>query len=240
MKVFVQNQVGNKPRRWDKTGTIVECKDFDQYLVKMDGSGRLTLRNRKFLRKRTPLQKREMPVRQEFVSSHLPPIMSVLPPVMPDQGCPNPSPAPHTNVSRQAPPVNSYPTSTTSLPENTYQDQGLDSRPTYVPAESGNSRVDFPPSTPVRQTTPPAPFYTPIPPSTPVRQTTPSAPGTAPAPCTPGLQRPQRVRKPNSMYNEADWELGMIEGQSSLPARQVMDMLFFVANKMGYVPRSQP
>merc|ERR1712030_298547 len=42
MKVYVQNQVGNKPRRWDKTGTIVECKDFDQYLVKMDGSGRLT------------------------------------------------------------------------------------------------------------------------------------------------------------------------------------------------------
>merc|ERR1712055_898785 len=101
----------------------------------------------------------------------------------------------------------------------------MDSRPTSVPAESGNSDADT------------APFYTPTPPSTPVRQITPVAPT---APYTPGSQRPQRVRKPNSMYNEADWELGTIEGQSSLPVRQMIDMLFFVANKMGYVPRSQP
>merc|ERR1711888_428119 len=222
MKVFVQNQVGNKPRRWDKTGTIVECKDFDQYLVKMDGSGRLTLRNRKFLRKRTPLQRREMPVRQEFVSSHLPPVMPVLPPVTPDQVCPDPSLAPHTNVVRQAPPVTSYPTSTTSVPGSPYQNPNMDSRPTSVPAEVGSPDVDT------------TPFYTPTPPSTPVRLIIPAVPS------DPGSQRPQRVRKPNSMYNEADWELGMIEGQSGLPARQVMDMLFFMATKMGYVPRSQP
>ena len=58
MKVFIQNQVGHKPRRWDKTGVIVECKDFDQYVVKVDGTGRLTLRNRKFLRKLMPIQKK--------------------------------------------------------------------------------------------------------------------------------------------------------------------------------------
>ena len=33
MKVFVQNQVGNKPRRWDKTGVVMECNKFDQYVV---------------------------------------------------------------------------------------------------------------------------------------------------------------------------------------------------------------
>ena len=33
MKVFIQNQVGHKPRRWDKTGVIMECKDFDQYIM---------------------------------------------------------------------------------------------------------------------------------------------------------------------------------------------------------------
>ena len=50
--VLVQNQVGNKPGRWDKTGIIVEKgKGPRQYLVRMDGSGRITLRNRKFLRK---------------------------------------------------------------------------------------------------------------------------------------------------------------------------------------------
>lgn len=50
-RVSVQNQTGNKPTKWDRTGTIVEIRDFDKYIVKVDGSGRLTLRNRRFLRK---------------------------------------------------------------------------------------------------------------------------------------------------------------------------------------------
>ena len=50
---IVQNQIGNFPKRWDKTGTIVAREDFDQYRVCMDGSRRITLRNRKFLRKVT-------------------------------------------------------------------------------------------------------------------------------------------------------------------------------------------
>ena len=53
--VRVQNQIGSKPRRWDKTGIIVEVKDFNQYVVKMDGSHRVTLRNRRFLRKYEPM-----------------------------------------------------------------------------------------------------------------------------------------------------------------------------------------
>ena len=54
--VLVQNQTGNYPSRWDITGVVVEVKEHDQYVVKVDGSGRLTLRNRKFLRKITPYQ----------------------------------------------------------------------------------------------------------------------------------------------------------------------------------------
>ena len=54
-KVFIQNQVGNKPRRGDKTGVVMECKEFDQYVVKVDGTGILTLRNRKFLRLFAPI-----------------------------------------------------------------------------------------------------------------------------------------------------------------------------------------
>ena len=46
--VQVQNQVGFKASRWDVTGVIVEVKSHDQYLVKIHGSGRMTLRNRKF------------------------------------------------------------------------------------------------------------------------------------------------------------------------------------------------
>ena len=53
--VRVQNQVGNKPRKWDKTGVVVEVRQYDQYIVKIDGSNRATLRNRRFLRKYEPM-----------------------------------------------------------------------------------------------------------------------------------------------------------------------------------------
>ena len=52
--VYIQNQTGNYGRRWDKSGVIVEVRQHDQYLVKKDGSGIPTLRNRRFLRKFTP------------------------------------------------------------------------------------------------------------------------------------------------------------------------------------------
>ena len=48
--VRIQNQTGPNPRRWDKTGQVVEVRQHDQYVVRVDGSGRVTLRNRQFLR----------------------------------------------------------------------------------------------------------------------------------------------------------------------------------------------
>ena len=54
--VQIQNQLGCKPSRWDATGVVVEVKPHDQYLVKVHGSGRLTLRNRKFLKKNKTLR----------------------------------------------------------------------------------------------------------------------------------------------------------------------------------------
>ena len=59
--VWIQNQSGPHPTRWDKTGMVVEVKQHDQYLIRIDGSNRLTLRNRKFLRKFTPLHPRRTP-----------------------------------------------------------------------------------------------------------------------------------------------------------------------------------
>ena len=53
--VRIQNQIGQHPSKWDKTGVVVEVKQFDQYRIRVDGSGRLTLRNRKFLRSYTPV-----------------------------------------------------------------------------------------------------------------------------------------------------------------------------------------
>ena len=52
--VSIQDQVGTTPRRWSKTGTVVEVMGHDAYLVKMDGSSRLSKRNRQFLRRLTP------------------------------------------------------------------------------------------------------------------------------------------------------------------------------------------
>ena len=49
--VSIQNQVGPRAKKWDKTGIIVEVLPYDQYRVKVDGSGQVTLRNRQFLRR---------------------------------------------------------------------------------------------------------------------------------------------------------------------------------------------
>ena len=68
--VFVQNQDSGspKPKKWDRQGTIVASKDNDQYLVRIHGSGRLSLRNRRFLRKyqlRSPVVDTDLPTHTE-------------------------------------------------------------------------------------------------------------------------------------------------------------------------------
>ena len=52
--VQVQNQRGPHANKWDLSGTVVESQPFDSYLVKMDGTGRITKRNRRFLRPIVP------------------------------------------------------------------------------------------------------------------------------------------------------------------------------------------
>ena len=49
-RVHVQNQNGSRSKKWDKTGIVVQLMGNRQYQVRMDGSGRLSLRNRRFLR----------------------------------------------------------------------------------------------------------------------------------------------------------------------------------------------
>ena len=52
--VFFQNQHGAHPSKWDKSGKIIDVKPHNQYLVKVNESRRVTVRNRHFLRKFTP------------------------------------------------------------------------------------------------------------------------------------------------------------------------------------------
>ena len=52
-RCYIQNQTGNFPKRWDRSGTIVDVHDHDSYTVKVDGTGSITRRNR-FLRRFVP------------------------------------------------------------------------------------------------------------------------------------------------------------------------------------------
>ena len=53
-RCFVQNQTGDSPKRWDRTGIVVDIGANDQFIVKIDGSGRLTSRKPCFLRQFQP------------------------------------------------------------------------------------------------------------------------------------------------------------------------------------------
>ena len=47
-EVLCQNE---RTKKWDRSGIVVEQKGFRQYVIKIDGSGRISLRNRKHLQK---------------------------------------------------------------------------------------------------------------------------------------------------------------------------------------------
>lgn len=55
-QVRIQNQAGSKHLEWDETGTVIDVRQHNQYIIKVDGSGVVTLRNRKFLRSFTPFR----------------------------------------------------------------------------------------------------------------------------------------------------------------------------------------
>ena len=54
-RVRIQNQTGPNPTKWDRTGMVIEVRQYHQYLIRIDGSGRVTLRNRRFLRRFIPM-----------------------------------------------------------------------------------------------------------------------------------------------------------------------------------------
>ena len=52
--VAIQNHSGRYLTKWDKTGVITEVRSHEQIVVKVDGSRRLTLRYRRFVRELDP------------------------------------------------------------------------------------------------------------------------------------------------------------------------------------------
>ena len=61
--VNIQNQhgAGKIAKRWDRTGIVVEDLGFNKYRVRVDGSGRVTDRNRQFLRLFKPAKQLSYP-----------------------------------------------------------------------------------------------------------------------------------------------------------------------------------
>ena len=55
-RIRLQNQTGLHPKKWDKTGSVIEVKQHDQYVIRVDGSRRVTFRNRKLLRHYIPVR----------------------------------------------------------------------------------------------------------------------------------------------------------------------------------------
>ena len=56
-KVMIQNQhgAGKIAKKWDKTGLVLENLGYNKYRIKVDGSGRVTDRNRQYLRQFSPV-----------------------------------------------------------------------------------------------------------------------------------------------------------------------------------------
>ena len=236
-KVFIQNQVGHKPRRWDKTGVVVECKDFDQYVVKVDGTGRLTLRNRKFLRKLMPIKKHSVPTARKIVLEPL------LPPALPRPA--QPLPDTQHRVAMGLPPGQQQAAAPSAgqlqdhLGPSHNQPQHTGSSPTMQPPVSsldGRDTSDSPIPPPISTPTCPG---TPKPPAVTSRPPTPTTPRTP----QPTIQspRPQRTRRPNVKYSETEWALDtLVEDSPTLSSKQVVDMLQFIASNMGNKMDSQP
>ena len=53
--VLLQNRYAPYPKRWMNSGIVVEVLPNCQYRIKVDGSNRVTLRNRRFIKKITPV-----------------------------------------------------------------------------------------------------------------------------------------------------------------------------------------
>ena len=122
--VRIQNQIGNHPNKWDKTGVVIEVRQYHQYVVRVDGSGRITIRNRKFLRKYTPACQ---PDRQRTILDDLRylPLTPTTPtdvPILPDASSHSPSnlpvtPTSPTSITPRSPPAPTTPPCLPGLPQ---------------------------------------------------------------------------------------------------------------------------
>ena len=66
-RVRVQNQATHL---WDRTGLVVEARPYRQYAVRLDGNGRISVRNRKHLRPSAAEDRSETEAREKVVTNN--------------------------------------------------------------------------------------------------------------------------------------------------------------------------
>ena len=151
--VFIQNQQGNNPTKWDRSGIVVESIGNDQYKIKVDGSGRLTLRNRRFIRGYTPATTSiiRKPVALPMVQ--IPDIRQPsppLPPTVPDLQCDLTAPPSHNqdrSIPKGAPDENEDDPPTPVINPSIQKEHGHPSSPNLhrLPPLAVPQPVDIPP-----------------------------------------------------------------------------------------------
>merc|ERR1712105_367527 len=94
--VIIQNQTGNNPTKWDKSGVVLENKPHSQVLIRVDGSRRVTLRNRRFIKELNPSLARmtHEPVKKTPRKKRVPKATHTVPET------PHEQPAPETQAGR--------------------------------------------------------------------------------------------------------------------------------------------
>ena len=147
--VMLENLVGPHPTKWDRTGIVVEVRQYDQYVIRVDGSGRVTLRNRKHLRQYTPHIARAPLINSPSVI----PLATTMPP----------SPMLPETPTQPADPVSPLPRPTTPVSATPARPESGAGQPPRASREM--LQPTAPPPTPAAEVPPPAAE---VPPPTPV------------------------------------------------------------------------
>ena len=139
---MLQNQhgAGKSAKRWDRTGLVLDDLGHNKYRVKVDGSGRVTDRNRQYLRQFTPVTHSQPGPRPDY---HQPVIDPEPPVALPHTEVPVPSdPEPVISVPEPTPVIIPQ-TPTPSIPP-----------PVVQPSTPESPSFATPPSTPVASNPP--------------------------------------------------------------------------------------
>ena len=156
--VLVQNQIPNSPRskKWDRQGTVVFTGENDQYLIKVAGTGRLTLRNRQFLRKFQPGPSKIVDTKSSMLRQCSPVAGNV---AKPDDNVTVLNPLPQSPMVQEKPLDQPYqpafPEDFSATPQKVKEVEAMVSDPPDTPASIGSPTVLAPreESVPVRRST---------------------------------------------------------------------------------------